>query len=178
MLISIYLIIVYPPPHDFPKKLRVYAKWRWKDCKSQRWWMTPSKQCLRDTTRLKNTKTQTLWKHTQSPYRLNSDKIPVLREKWAPIPSQEAICNWYLLTLQGRLHAQEKLDNTKQIQWYFFLKTFCLILLCLGIFFVLWSFACIIWFLFLYVFYVCMYLFLDFVFLKRMGGTRNIKLGL
>lgn len=56
-------------------------KGKWKDCKLQRWWTTPGRQCLPDTAEQKHIQTHGDCKHGQDLQRSEQDKIPALRRK-------------------------------------------------------------------------------------------------
>ena len=53
---------------------------RQKDCTSQRWWVTPRKQCLPDTAGLDaQQNSRKLWQHAWQLYRFKPNKVPALR---------------------------------------------------------------------------------------------------
>lgn len=79
---------------------------RKKDGKSQRWWMTPRKQHLPNTTGLMHTWTHRDWQQAQDLQRFKPDKISWLRREWTQNPTlnQEAM---YLLGMENQFYSVE-----------------------------------------------------------------------
>lgn len=131
-----------------------------RDCKSQRWRMTPKEAMLSRPSRTDAHRNyQSLWQHTQDPHGLRPGKIPQ-QGRWikSPTPNQGNICNWYLLEkgkislsnsvslatsdiLQRRLCAQGSLANT--------IRPMCP-----------WFLICLVWFgtFYLTIFSICFFL--------------------
>lgn len=114
---------------SLPSRLRNLCRMRQRNCKSRKWWLTPRKRCLPNTTELIHVNSQGLWQDAQVQSRQNPS---TQKEKWTPTPTtnHKAIYSWYLLekdksvsckamslgvsaTPQGRLRIQEPLNNTK-----------------------------------------------------------------
>lgn len=69
---------------------------RWKDPKSQRWWMTPRKQCLSESRPGARMNSQRLWHQAL----IQSKENPGMEKgAWTQNPTtrHEVICKWYLL---------------------------------------------------------------------------------
>lgn len=132
--------------HPFPQSLGIRV---WTYHKSQRWWVTPRKQCFSD---MRSGRVTHIWTH--NPWQHRQEKSPSTengRERQTSTCNQVAIYNWSLLG-KGKpvlrsgllldiaiilLYSQQELANTKQtpIFRFIFLTIFHLLVLTFIFFF-------------------------------------------
>lgn len=80
-----YLGCLYQPP--LLKAKGSMLKRSQKDCKSQKWWIAPGRQCFSDTTGL-------MYRglHRLKPWSPSTERGKLI---WDPTPNQEAFSSWY-----------------------------------------------------------------------------------
>lgn len=141
------------------------------NCNSQRWMMTPKKQCLPEIRGLMHTgllETITALRRSAQVQTWWDSRTDTGKWKQAPRSNQLEICNGYLpvkgnlffdrlflgtdTTLHDTFHAREKLANIKWTQGYIpwpFYFSLVYLFVCFFIFLSKLSFSCLLWFSFL-----------------------------